>query len=250
MSRPAVYNEIDPFCCDVLRARIADGSLPPGDVDARDIREVQADDYRGYGQIHLFAGIGGFGYAARLAGLPDGFDILTGGFPCQPWSVAGKHGGEADDRHLWPEMLRLVRGVRPMCVLGENVPAIDDSGYMALDGVLSDLEGINYAAGAVEIPACAVSAPHERNRCWIIGNDRGERGEGSTEEQIQGECGVSRRKNGREHQNVFNGWALHTPKLCRTGDGLPNRVDRLKSLGNAIVPQVAAEIMRAMREAA
>lgn len=78
------YNDIDPFCCRVLRARIADGSLPPGDVDERSIEDVTADDLRGYDQVHLFAGIGGFPLGLRMAGVPDDFPIWTGGFPCFP----------------------------------------------------------------------------------------------------------------------------------------------------------------------
>jgi len=287
--KPAYYNEIDPYCVRVLKARIADGSLPLGDVDTRDIREVSGDELKGYGQIHLFAGIGGFGYAARLAGLPDGLDILTGGFPCQPWSVAGDRGGASDDRHLWPEMLRIISDAKPQRVLGENVPGLDDKAYMALDGVLSDLEGAGYAAQPLEVPACAVNAPHIRNRVWILAfanserrtsqrrqcsyaakqgsfwRDHGRSSAGDAKWQkpacVAGEdssgladssgtglqrlCGASRRGEEDTHDGISSWWESE-PAVDRVANGVSHRVDRVRSLGNAIVPQVAAQIMEAM----
>jgi DNA (cytosine-5)-methyltransferase 1 len=92
-------------------------------------------------------------------------DIITGGFPCQGFSVAGKRRGKADDRWLWPEMRRIIEGVRPRWVLAENVPGIIK---LALDDVLSDLEALGYTTGTVTVPACAVGAPHRRERVWIV----------------------------------------------------------------------------------
>ena len=94
-----------------------------------------------------------------------GVDLLTGGFPCQPFSVAGKRLGAADDRAIWPQMLRVIDEARPAWVLGENVPGIIN---MELDNVLSQLEGIGYAAWPLVIPACAVDAKHRRDRVWIV----------------------------------------------------------------------------------
>ena len=91
--------------------------------------------------------------------------VLSGGFPCQPFSTAGKRRGKDDDRYLWPEMLRVIQEIRPRWVVGENVAGIVT---LALDTVLSDLDGIGYACEAVIIPACAVDAPHRRDRCAIM----------------------------------------------------------------------------------
>jgi DNA (cytosine-5)-methyltransferase 1 len=96
-------------------------------------------------------------------------DILTGGFPCQPYSTAGKRLGKEDDRHLWPEMLRVIREVRPRWVVGENVSGLVNwSGGLVFDEVQADLEAEGYEVLPFILPACAVNAPHRRDRVWFI----------------------------------------------------------------------------------
>ena len=99
-------------------------------------------------------------------------DIISGGFPCQPFSLAGKRRGKGDDRYLWPEMLRIITELRPAWVVGENVAGIVN---MALDQVYTDLENEGYAVQAFVIPACSVDAPHRRDRCAIIAYCNGPR---------------------------------------------------------------------------
>lgn len=94
-------------------------------------------------------------------------DFLYGGFPCQPYSVAGKRKGKEDDRALWPEMFRVIQEAKPRWIIGENVAGFVN---MGLDDCLSDLESKGYETTAFIIPACAVNAPHRRDRVWIVAN--------------------------------------------------------------------------------
>ncbi len=114
------YNDIDLYCADWLRALMAEGIIPRGDVDTRRIEDVKAHEISGYTQCHFFAGLGGWAYAARLAGWPDDRPLWTGSCPCQPFSNAGKRRGARDPRHLWPHMFRLVQGGRPAVLIGPD----------------------------------------------------------------------------------------------------------------------------------
>lgn len=162
-------------------------------------------------------------------------DVICGGYPCQPFSKAGKRRGEEDDRHLWPEVNRLIQEYRPSWFIGENV---FDHITLGLDNVLFDLESAGYSWEAFVIPACAINAPHRRDRIWIVANSRGKRMEGSPEEEISREPSVSRFKNVRGIEDLPERSTLYESKLCGPGHGIPRRMDRLKGLGNAVVPQI------------
>ena len=163
------YNENDRDAAEWLRNLIADGLIPNGHVDSRSIANVQPDDIAGYQQCHFFAGIGGWAHAVELAGWPEDRPIWTGSCPCQPFSVAGGRTGSDDARHLWPDFFRLIYACRPPVVMGEQVAG--KAGFGWFDGVRSDLEGGGYACRAVDIPACAVDAPHIRSRLYWVAKD-------------------------------------------------------------------------------
>ena len=165
MSATAYYNEIDPKAAAWLRELIRRDLIAPGDVDERSIEDVTPNDLQPYTQCHFFAGIGVWSYALRLAEWPDDQPVWTGSCPCQPFSAAGKGGGFADERHLWPAMLHLIRERRPGIWLGEQVASKDGLGW--LDLVQADLEGEGYAVGAVDTCSAGFGAPHIRQRLRI-----------------------------------------------------------------------------------
>ncbi len=245
-------------------------------------------------------------------------DVICGGYPCQPFSTAGQRRGKEDDRHLWPEFSRLVDELRPTWVIGENV-----AGHisMGLDDVLSDLEGQGYACRTFVIPACAVSAPHRRDRVWTVAHASQLQRNGGGEHRQQGKrqipesgkpgskvsmahsadarlsdreqpgrpsheaeggarmvpkperCGFDvadtdyARLQGRAQAGNTSGkrqrrdqhaercadlpraaW-LPEPNVGRVANGVPRRVDRLKALGNAVVPAVVQMLGAAILEA-
>lgn len=173
-------------------------------------------------------------------------DAISGGFPCQPFSVAGKRRGKEDDRYLWPELLRIVQEIRPTWFVGENVAGIVT---MALDTVLSDLESSGYSAQAFIVPACAADAPHRRDRCAIVAHTESNglqrlRAEREQERRTRLKAGKSK---GR--CQVHNGGKWRTePGVGRVAHGVPSRVDRLKCLGNAVVPQQFFPILQAIAQ--
>lgn len=172
----AYYNEIDPYAAQWLRNLIAAGHIAPGDVDERSILEVKPDDLRGYEQCHFFAGIGGWGYALRLAGWSDDRPVWTGSCPCQPFSAAGQGLGFADERHLWPAWHHLISECRPPALFGEQVASKDAGPW--IDLVQDDLEAMGYAFGAVPFPAASVGAPHIRDRLYWVADAAGRRQRG------------------------------------------------------------------------
>jgi DNA (cytosine-5)-methyltransferase 1 len=299
--KTVAFCEIEPFCQKVLNKHWPDVPV---------FEDVRSLDYDG------------------------SIDIITGGFPCQPFSVAGNQKGKEDDRHLWPAMFSLIKKYRPTWVIGENVAGFIN---MALDDVLADLESADYQCRAFVIPACAINAPHRRDRVWIVGytehngsstakkcrefketSGNNKKGKEETSKPQRAsksrnnayvadtrckpaggkESGLGRKLKHREKEgfgaekgdrlancgeNVsgtdsqrpqrrtdtrgskgcgkkrdkqpaglykFNQWEQWSvePGLGRVANGVSRRVDRLKSLGNAVVPQIPEIIGYAILE--
>jgi len=240
------FCEVDPFCQQILKKH---WPKVPIIGDVRD-----AEQFKSIGHV----------------------DIITGGYPCQPFSVAGKQQAERDDRHLWPAMFEIIKQKRPSWVIGENV---DGHVNLGLDQVLTDLENEGYEARAFVIPACAINALHRRDRVWIVANSDSTGWRESNEEmerwkseqsdslhiqsgQIHSDSGDSRLQ-GRTKESILRIEYLQG-ELIRSGetirivsdayesgvsgitDGFPGRVDRVKSLGNAVVPQIPEIIGKAI----
>ncbi|MCH6256691.1 DNA cytosine methyltransferase [Puniceicoccaceae bacterium K14] len=167
------YNEYDLKAVAWLEQLIKLGLIPNGDIDTRSIAEVRADDLVGYRQCHFFAGIGGWSEALRIANWPRDGEVWTGSCPCQPFSVAGKGKGEADERHLWPVFAQLIDKRRPATVFGEQVAS--KAGREWLDRVRLDLEAMGYAVGAADLCAASAGAPHIRQRLWWVAHYTGSR---------------------------------------------------------------------------
>lgn len=163
------YNENDPRAAAWLRELIKHNAIAEGVVDERSIEEVQPEDLHEFTQCHFFAGIGGWSYALRLAGIPDDEPVWTGSCPCQPFSVAGQQRGTADERHLWPVFFNLIRKCRPSKVFGEQVAS--KAGREWLTGVFADLENVAYATAGADLCAAGVGSPHIRQRLyWVAYN--------------------------------------------------------------------------------
>jgi DNA (cytosine-5)-methyltransferase 1 len=279
----AYYNEIDAFACEWLRELMKDGLISEGDIDERSITEVDPQDLRGYTRLHFFAGTGGWDYALQLAGWDDSQDGIcwTGSCPCEPFSVAGKGEGFKDERHLFPVWLRLIRECRPRVVIGEEVENAIKHGW--LDLVFGELERYGYACGAASFPACSVGAPHQRQRLYFVGevgdpdddgrfaygngaraDAKGETASKDYEPPVSAfwddvafvECrGGTRRPVPAEPSilgladgipgGVGRGGETDRSPLCYE---TPNRAQRLRGYGNAIVPQAGAAFVRAFME--
>lgn len=237
------FCEIDPFCQKVLKKHWPEVPI---------FEDVRTLDYEG------------------------SVDVITGGYPCQPFSTAGRRQGANDDRHLWPAMFNLVKKYRPSWVIGENVAGHIN---MGLDNVLSDLESEAYTVRTFIIPAVAVNAKHRRDRLWIVAhaesfNDRGSSGKlckedgrpidelraksggsseasetvaNSTSKRQQGQGQPFKPKRSKKKENRKANIALTSGKGCawpvepsvgRVVNGLPDVSHEIGSLGNAVVPQI------------
>jgi DNA (cytosine-5)-methyltransferase 1 len=223
------YNEIEPRKAAWLRELMAAGDIAQGEVDERSIRDVQPEDLDGFVQCHFFAGVGVWQHCLRRAKWPDDRPVWTGSPPCQPFSVAGKKKAQADDRHLWPELARLIQKRRPQSFFGEQVASKD--GLAWIDVVYADMEAAGYAVGAVDICAAGFGAPHIRQRLAIVANADGrhtgaEWQQRSMEQRLfaQGsglgvgladtaqECGDGSRREGRRSGESANSGGMGQPK--------------------------------------
>ena len=266
----AFHVERDPFCRQVLTHHF------PKSKSYDDIKEFDATPFRGQVQI------------------------ISGGFPCQPFSAAGKRGGTSDDRYLWPQMFRVIREVRPTWVVAENVRGLLSwNDGLVLDTVCSDLEGEGYEVFPTVLPAAGVhNAPHKRDRIWIVATNTrsmGRQRRGSQEAEgregerlgvqphVEGQSGggyapdpngqvlehgdregETRRTAeppiGTESSRSPRHWEGFPtfPPVCGGDDGLPRELDgitfpkwrkeSIKAYGNAIVPQVAYQIFKAIQQ--
>lgn len=249
----AYYNEIEPFAAQWLRNLINARLIAPGEVDTRSIVDVRSDDLDGFTQCHFFAGIGGWSYALRLAGWPDDRPVWTGSCPCQPFSVAGKGLGVSDERHLWPVFRDLIRACRPAVVMGEQVAAAAGRDWLAT--VRADLEALGYEVGAADLCAASVGAPHIRQRLWFVADtdDEGPQGwivrRDSADQRTVGARGLADFWSAADWLDCRDGKARPVePGTFPLAHGVPARVGRLRAYGNAIVPQVAAEVIAAFME--
>jgi DNA (cytosine-5)-methyltransferase 1 len=182
--------------------------------------------------------------------LGGGVDVVTGGFPCQPFSHAGARRGTADDRYLWPEMLRIIRLAQPAWVIAENVGGLVTwNDGLVLETVCTDLEASGYEVQPFIIPAAAVGAPHRRDRIWFIAHTLDERKQRSFREKME-RLPKLQRQSERGAEGWADGWPVSKPRTVGVDDGIPDRTHRIKSLGNAIVPQVAVQIMKSIKEGA
>lgn len=221
-----------------------------------------------YEVIDLFSGVGGFSYGLEKTGhfetkmfceinkfarkvlskhwpnVPihddirsfncEAADVVCGGFPCQPFSTSGKRKGKSDDRYLWPEMVRVISEAGPSWVIGENV----SGAASILREIKDDLEDAGYHSEVFNIPASAFGLPHQRQRLWIVANANGERlqalGDSRGGAKIyKGKAPT--KSNGIDAVERFWQTASRTD---RGDDGVPNRVDRLRCLGNSVTPLI------------
>lgn len=270
--RTIAFCEIEPFCRKVL------GKHWPHVPIAQDIRQLTYEN--------------GILCDAGRAIYEGGIDLICGGFPCQPFSVAGRKKGTEDHRDLWPQMFRIIQQAQPSWVIGENVANFTN---LAFTRSKTDLEREGYTVQPFIIPACAVGAPHRRDRVWIIahadgkrcqsGSDHrqersilhhqhghaeedqrsgniGQRGtcsagavaaddgceriQGSEPQSLSGQQAFSWCKDVRRTADYFNRPDIPEPLICGNSDGFSSRVDRIRALGNAVVPQIPEAIGRAI----
>ena len=213
--RSVGYVEINEYCQKVLKARIDDGILDKAPIftDVREfIKSGCAREYRGF------------------------VDVVTAGFPCQPFSVAGKQKGEDDERNMWPETLAVLRAVRPRFAFLENVPGLLAHEYIRR--IFGDLAESGFNARWRVLSAAEVGAPHKRDRVWIVTD--------SNRNKFKQPCNRSVRRLGRQLKSFSwdENWEDSLCKFRRVDDGSSYRVERTDAIRNGQVPRVAATAWR------
>mgnify|MGYP006921396166 FL=1 len=210
------YVEWNEYCQRVIAARIADGYLDEAPIftDVREfVQSGAADQYRGIA------------------------DVVSAGFPCQPFSVAGEQLAEADERNMWPATKAIIRAVRPKHLLLENVTALLTSGYFGV--ILSDLAEMGFVGRWGCIPASACGAPHERDRLWIVAHSdeiMGQARAGAVKQH--GSTALQQGDSGNSPFNRRCGWVEMATEFRRMDDGLAGAVERTEAAGNGQVPAV------------
>lgn len=204
---PVGYVEWNKYCQKLIAARIRDGILPNAPI---------------FGDVRAFVSDG---YARAYQGMVD---VITGGFPCQPFSAAGKLLGKDDPRNMWPSVVECLSVVRPRYALLENVASIITSGYF--ETILGDLTACGYDARWRVISAAEVGAPHKRDRVWIVADSTSGRRE---------QCNKEKWKNSKPNQLVVSKISVeNAAQFSRADHDLAHRVDRLGAIGNGQVPAV------------
>jgi len=244
--RSVGYVENNTYCQKILAQRIEDGFLDEAPI---------------FGDIRQFIKSGA---VKKYQGFVE---VVTAGFPCQPFSVAGKKKGKDDERNLWPETLAVIRAVRPRYALLENVPGLLNSGYFP--EILGSLAESGFDARWTVLGADDVGAPHRRKRLWILAYPHGKRveehGHGkaanafSASEVADSMCGAREQYGydggvggeselGADGKSRFGPWPTE-PDVGRVAHGVAHRVDRLKAIGNGQVPRVFATAWRILKDA-
>lgn len=200
------HSEIDEFCNEVMEKHFPD-SENYGDIKTKDWSQATT------------------------------VELVTGGEPCQPHSIAGLKNGTADERYLWPEFIKAIRAIKPKWVINENVPG--SIGNAVIDKKIADLETEGYTCWTpFVLSASAVDAPHRRDRIWTIAN--------SDSIRLQRNFTEPQTQRNADGQFAETDWQNHSysSRICRVDDGISDRVDRVKAIGNAVVPQVVLRIYR------
>jgi DNA (cytosine-5)-methyltransferase 1 len=242
------YNDNEPFVCAWMQNLMNAGLISRGVIDGRSITDIQPADVSGFNRCHFFSGLGGWDYALQLAGWPDDRPVWTASLPCQPFSVAGKRQGEWDSRHLWPAFYDFVCECKPTTIFGEQ--AGEKSTRAWFRQIQFDLEDLGYAVAGVRLPASCVGNRIMRQRLWWVASS-----ENKSRSQVDSVSERHAKASKMFRVEPFPWEALpevggEMDDRFVTGEphGVSRNVGAVRSIGNSIVPQVAAEFIKAYLE--